>query len=63
MNSGENTHRRTNAGACARVTEHAINYNRLTQHIVPLRLAHGSIIRLIAQTPYLYVVCKKWNLT
>jgi hypothetical protein len=53
MNSGENTHRRTNAGACARVTEHALNYNRLTQHVVPLRLAHASIIRLIAQTPYL----------
>ena len=61
--NGENTHRHTNADACARVTEQAFNCNRLTQHLVPLRDAHSSITRCIAQTPYLYVVCKKWNLT
>lgn len=61
--NGENTHRRTNAHASARVTERAFNYNRLTQYVVPLRSVHSSIIRCIAQTPYLYVVCKKWNLT
>jgi len=30
---------------------------------VPLRYLHGSLARGIAQTPYLYVACKKWNLT
>lgn len=63
MIDGENTHRRTNAHASARVTEQAFNCNRLTQHLVPLRAAHSSIIRCIAQTPYLYVAFKKWNLT
>jgi len=63
MINGENTHRHTNAGACARVTERLFSYNRLTQYVVPLRFLHSSIIRCIAQTPYLYVACKKWNLT
>jgi len=63
MINGENTHRHTNADACARVTERAFNCNRLTLYLVPLRAAHSLITRCIAQTPYLYVAFKKWNLT
>jgi len=61
--SGDFTHWRNTAHAGARVTEQAFNCKHLTLHLVPLRETHSSITRCFAQTPYLYDLCKKWNLT
>jgi len=57
------THQAMDAHARARVAEQAFNYKSETQDVVPLRYLHSLLQRCIAQTPYLYIACKKWNLT
>ena len=52
------THQAMDAHARARVAEQAFNYKREAQDVVPLRYLHSLLQRSIAQTPYLYVVCK-----
>jgi len=51
-------HQAMDAGARVRVTEQAFNCKSEAQDVVPLRYLHSLLQHSIAQTPYLYVVCK-----